>query len=79
MVAAACVDNYEVLDPDTVIVPAVPEETYPAETVGVTDCVADVVAVIRPSEPTVIEGLAVMVVAGVVADPEATALDAAVA
>ena len=49
-------------------------DTYPAETEGVTLLLALVVAVINPSEPTVIVGLAVIAVAGVVALPFATDL-----
>ena len=57
------------------MVPAVPDETYPALTVGVTDLVALVVAVISPvDEFTDIVGLAVTVVAGVVAEPLETDL-----
>ena len=73
-VVPACVDNCEVLLPDTVIVPAVPEETYPSLTDGVTLLVALVVEVISPEEDTLIEGFAVMVVAGVDALPLATLL-----
>ena len=76
MVVPACVDNCEVLLPDTVIVPAVPEETYPSLTVGVTLLVALAVAVIRPEEFTLILGFAVIEVAGVDALPLATLLEA---
>ena len=61
--------------PDTVIVPAVPDATYPADTVGATDWVFDTVAVIRPLELTLTVGFAVMVVLGVFADPDATDTD----
>ena len=61
-------------DPLTVIVPAVPLETYPAETVGVTDCVLLTDAVIKPPLLTEMVGFAVTVVAGVVADPLGMAL-----
>ena len=77
MVCAPCVESCDVLLPDTVIVPEVPEDTYPALTVGVTLCVADAVAVMSPVEElTEMEGFAVTVVAGVVAEPEDTDFDA---
>lgn len=78
-VFAACVVNCWVLLPLTVMVPAVPEDTYPADTVGVTLFVVLVVAVINPAELTEIVGFAVIVVAGVDAEPLATLLLAAVA
>ena len=78
IVVPAWVDRLLVLDPLTVTVPAVPLETYPADTVGVTLLVADVVAVMTPVELfTLMLGLAVIDVAGVVADPLATDLLAA--
>ena len=77
-VVAPFVVRLDVLLPLTVIVPAVPLETYPAETVGVTDLVALAVAVITPvDELTEMVGLAVTVVAGVVAEPLETDLLAA--
>jgi hypothetical protein len=79
IVAAALVVNYYVLLPFTVIVPAVPAETYPALIVGVTDLLALVVAVISPVLLTLIDGFAVIVVAGVVALPFAILLLAALA
>ena len=64
-----------VLLPETVTVHAVPADTYPAETVGVTLCVLLTDAVITPvDELTLILGFAVMLVAGVVADPLGIAL-----
>ena len=72
IVEPACVSNWLVFDPETVTVPAVPLDTYPADIVGVTDWVAEAVAVINPDELTDIDGFAVIVVAGVVAEPEAT-------
>lgn len=66
--------------PLTETVPAVPALTYPALTVGVTDLLALVVAVITPVVVfTEIVGFAVIVVAGVFADPLATLLVAWVA
>ena len=58
----------------TVIVPAVPDETQPADTVGVTLCVfAELLAVINPEELTLMPILfGVIVVAGVVAEPDFT-------
>ena len=75
IVAAACVLNCSVFVPVTVTVPAVPDEIYPAVTVGVMLFVDDAVAVIRPPVETVIVGLAVTVVAGVFADPLETDLE----
>jgi hypothetical protein len=78
IVVPACVDNCSVLLPLTLTVPAVPSETNPADTVGVTDFDPLTDAVIRPVFAlTLIDGLAVMLVVGVVADPLATALLAA--
>lgn len=51
------------------IVPDVPLDTYPADTVGVTPCVLLTLAVTRPLADTEIVGFAVIVVAGVVALP----------
>ena len=73
---AACAVNCSVLLPLTLTVPAVPDETKPALTVGVTLFDALAVAVIRPLESTLIAGFAVMLVAGVVAVPAATEADA---
>ena len=75
MPCAPCVVSCFVPLPVTVIVPAVPEDTYPADTDGVTDWVFDTVAVISPLELTLTVGLAVIVVAGVFADPDATDAD----
>jgi hypothetical protein len=74
IVVPACVDNCSVLLPLTLTVPAVPLETYPALTVGVTDFDPLTLAVIRPVESTEIVGLAVIEVDGVVAEPLATLL-----
>ncbi len=71
-VLPASVDNWLVLLPLTVIVPAVPLDTHPADTLGVTLFVADAVAVIRPPLLTLILGLAVTDVAGVEAVPLGT-------
>ena len=75
--AAACVESCDVPEPETVTVPAVPLDTYPALTVGVTDFDPLTVAVMRPFESTEIVGFAVMLVAGVVALPLVTLFDAA--
>ena len=77
IVVPACVLICDVLLPETVTVPAVPEDTYPAVTVGVTFLLALAVAVIRPLASTLIVGLTVIVVAGVLADPLATLFEAA--
>ena len=69
IVCAACVVNCDVLEPLTDTVPAVPLETYPALTVGVTLLLALTDAVIRPLDETEIDGFAVMEVAGVVTLP----------
>ena len=61
--------NYLVADPLTVIVPAVPLDTYPAVTVGVMLYVPLTVAVIFPEVLTEIVGFLVTVVAGVAAFP----------
>ena len=61
--------SWLVLLPLTLTVPAVPLATYPADTVGVTLWLALTEAVMRPPDDTLIVGLAVMVVAGVVAEP----------
>ena len=60
--------------PDTLTVPAVPADTYPADTVGVTLLDALAVAVMRPLAFTLMVGFAVMVVAGVEAEPLGIAL-----
>ena len=62
--------------PLTETVPAVPLETYPDDTVGVTLCEPLTDAVIKPLLLTEIVGFAVIVVAGVVAEPAATDADA---
>ena len=72
-VVAPFVVNCLVVEPVTVTVPAVPLLIYPALTVGVTLLFALAVAVINPLFDTVIVGFAVTVVAGIVADPFATA------
>ncbi len=77
IVVPACVESCCVLDPLTDTVPAVPAETNPALTVGVTDFDPLTDAVIKPLALTLIVGFAVMDVAGVDADPLATALLAA--
>lgn len=77
IVAAACVDNCFVFEPLTDTVPAVPLETYPALTVGVTDFDPLTLAVIRPFALTDMVGLAVIEVDGVVADPFETDFEAA--
>lgn len=77
IVAAALVVSCSVALPLTVTVPAVPAEIYPADTEGVTFCDVLVDAVIKPLEETVIVGFAVIVVAGVVALPDATDFEAA--
>ena len=71
-VLPASVESCEVLLPLTVTVPDVPLATQPADTLGVTLWVADVVAVIRPLLFTLILGLAVTEVAGVEAQPLGT-------
>ena len=58
---------------DTAELPAVPEETYPAETEGVTETVFDKVRVFVP-EDTV--ALVPVMVAGAVAEPLATLAEA---
>ena len=80
MVVPFTVDRLSVFDPETVTVPAVPDDTYPADTVGVTLFVAEAVAVMTPVEVfTEMVGFAVIEVAGVVAEPEATLFVALVA
>jgi hypothetical protein len=70
MVTAACVFSWSVLLPLTVMSPAVPLDTYPADTLGVTLCVLLMVAVTMPVEfCTESVGGAVILVAGVVALP----------
>lgn len=77
IVAAACVDNYEVLLPLTVILPEVPLVTKPEVIEGVTFYEAAALAVIRPVlEFTEMVGFAVIVVDGVVALPAGTEADA---
>ena len=76
MFCAACVVSCSVPDPLTVTVPEVPAETYPADTVGVIDCDALTDAVTSPELLTAMDGFAVIVVAGVAAEPEATDLEA---
>lgn len=64
----------DVLDPDTVMVPDVPLDTHPVETVGVTLLEEEAVAVIKPLAVfTVMVGFAVIVVAGVETLPVDTA------
>lgn len=71
MVAAAFVVTEAVRD--TELFPAVPEETYPAETEGVTLTVLERVIVLVPVDT---EADVPEMVAGAVADPELTAFDA---
>ena len=60
------------LVPPTEMAPAAPLLTHPALMVGVTFCDALTLAVIKPPLDTLIDGLAVIVVAGVVALPAGT-------
>ena len=73
---AACVSSCDVLDPLNVIVPAVPDETYPSETIGVMLSALLTLAVMSPPELTVMLGFAVMPPVGVVALPACTDADA---
>ena len=74
MVVPDCVESCSVLLPVTLTVPAVPLDTYPALTVGVTLLLPLIDAVIKPLALTLIVGFAVMEVDGVVAEPFATLL-----
>ena len=56
---------------ETLELPAVPDATYPAETVGVTDMVFESVSVFVPVDT---DALVPVIVAGAVAEPLATAL-----
>ena len=74
IVVPLTVVSCDVLDPDTVMVPDVPLDTHPVETVGVTLLEEDAVAVIKPLAVfTVMVGFAVIVVAGVETLPVDTA------
>ena len=74
MVAAALVVTDAVRDTEEF--PAVPEDTYPADTVGVTDTVLESVRVFVPVET---DAEVPLMLAGAVADPDVTDLVAEVA